>query len=87
MSTFEEILCAALALPPDERALLADELLVSLDAPDQEEIDGAWAEEIEKRIRDFDEGRVEAIDGEVVMRKLRSRRERSRFKKINTEAL
>jgi hypothetical protein len=38
----------------------------------QAEID-AWAGEIERRIRDFDEGRVEAIDGELVMQKLRSR--------------
>jgi putative addiction module component (TIGR02574 family) len=71
---FEEVLCAALALPPDERALLIDELLASLEAS-QEEIDAAWAQEIEKRIRDLDEGRVEAIDGELVMQRLRSRRE------------
>lgn len=73
MNTFEEILRAALALPPGMRAMLADHLLASLDAPNQKEIDAAWAEEIERRIRDIDEGKVEMIDGEVVMQKLRSR--------------
>jgi putative addiction module component (TIGR02574 family) len=74
ISTFEEILSAALGLPPEMRAMLADQLLASLDGPNQKEIDAAWAEEIERRIREIDEGKVETIDGEVVMRELRSRR-------------
>jgi putative addiction module component (TIGR02574 family) len=73
MSTFEEILSAALALPPGSRAMLADHLLESLDAPNQKEIDAAWAEEVERRIREIDEGKVETIDGELVMQELRSR--------------
>jgi putative addiction module component (TIGR02574 family) len=76
MSTFEEILSAALALPPGLRAALADHLLESLNGPNQKKIDSAWAEEIERRIRDIDEGKVETIDGEMVMEKLRSRRRR-----------
>ena len=73
LDSFEEILSAALSLPPDERAMLADLLLVSLDAPNQKQIDAAWTEEIERRIREIDEGKVEMIDGELVMQKLRSR--------------
>ena len=69
----DEILSAALSLPPNERAILAGHLLESLDAPNQKEIDAAWAEEIEKRIREIDEGKVVTIDGELVMQKLRSR--------------
>ncbi len=42
VSTFEEILSAALSLPPGERAMLADHLLSGLDAPNQKEIDAAW---------------------------------------------
>jgi len=76
ISTFEEILSAALGLPPETRAMLADHLLVSLDAPNQKQIDAAWAEEIERRIREIDEGRVEPIDGELVMRELQARRRR-----------
>jgi hypothetical protein len=50
---FDQILKAALALPPGTRAMLADHLLASLDGPTQKEIDAAWAEEIERRIREI----------------------------------
>ena len=73
MNTFEEILSAALALPPGMRAMLADHLLASLDGEEQKRLDAIWAEEVERRIRDVDEGKVETIDGELVMQKLRSR--------------
>jgi putative addiction module component (TIGR02574 family) len=71
--SFEEILNAALLLPPEERAALADHLLTSLDGPDQKAIDEAWIEEAERRMRELDEGIVEAVDGELVMERLRSR--------------
>jgi hypothetical protein len=35
-----------------------------------------WAEEIKRRIREIDEGKVEMIDGELVMQKLRFRHKR-----------
>src|SRR2546421_10377936 len=73
LSNFEEILSAALSLSPNERAMLADHLLASLDGPNQKEIDAAWAEEAERRMREIDEGKVETIDGEVVMKELRAR--------------
>ena len=47
MQSFEELLTVALTLSPNERAMLADHLLTSLDAPNQKEIDEAWAEEVE----------------------------------------
>ena len=53
--------------------MLADHLLASLDGPNQKEIDAAWAEEAERRAREIDEGKVELIDGEVVMERLRAR--------------
>ena len=73
LNDFDEILKAALSLPPGERAMLADHLLASLDPPDQREIDAAWGEEAERRMREIGEGKVELIDGELVMEKLRSR--------------
>jgi putative addiction module component (TIGR02574 family) len=76
LSTFEEILVAALELPPETRAMLAEHLLLSLDGPNQKQIDDAWAEEAERRMREIDEGKVKAIDGEVVMQKLHSRYKR-----------
>jgi hypothetical protein len=41
--------------------MLAGQLLESLNRPNQKQIDAAWAEEIERRIRDIDEGKVETI--------------------------
>jgi putative addiction module component (TIGR02574 family) len=73
MSTFE-VLSEALSLSPGERAMLTDHLLGSLDGPDQKRIDALWAEEAERRLREIDEGKVETIDGELVMQRLRSRR-------------
>lgn len=74
LDDYDEILRAALSLPPSERATLADRLLESLDGPDQKRIDALWAEEAERRMREIDEGKVETIDGELVMQRLRSRR-------------
>jgi putative addiction module component (TIGR02574 family) len=73
MNTYEEIISAALSLPPGARAMLAEHLLESLDASDQKEIDAAWAEEAERRMREIREGKVETIDGDLVLQELRSR--------------
>lgn len=73
LSTFEEILSAALSLSPDKRAMLAERLLASLDGPYQEQVDTAWADEAERRTRGIEEGKVAAIDGELVMQRLRAR--------------
>ena len=70
---FEEILRSALSLSPGERAMLADHLLASLDGPNQKEIDAAWGEEAERRMREIDEGKGKLIDGELVMERLRRR--------------
>ena len=71
--TYEEIMSAALALPPGARAMLAEHLMESLDAEDQNTIDARWAEEAERRDKEIDEGVVTAIPGEEVMSRLRSR--------------
>jgi len=76
MSTFEEILRAALALPPGMRAALADHLLASLDGPDQKRINALWAEEAERRLKEIEDGVVTPIPGEEVMNRLRARYER-----------
>jgi putative addiction module component (TIGR02574 family) len=76
MSTYEEIISAALALPPGSRAMLAEHLLESLDGEDQERIDALWAEEAERRDREIEDGTVTAIPGQEVMNRLRSRYKR-----------
>lgn len=73
MSTYEEIISAALALPPDTRAMLAEHLLESLDVEDQKRIDALWTEEAERRDKEIEDGVVTPIPGEEVMNRLRSR--------------
>lgn len=75
-NTYEEIMSAALALPPGARAMLAEHLMESLDAEDQKRIDSLWAEEAERRDKEIEDGLVTAIPGEEVMNRLRSRYKR-----------
>jgi putative addiction module component (TIGR02574 family) len=72
-TSLEAIFRAALDLPAPERAKLAGELLESLHDSPQTELDAAWSEEIERRIRDIHEGKVKLIPGEEVLAELRSR--------------
>ncbi|MDX6289010.1 MAG: hypothetical protein QOH42_809 [Blastocatellia bacterium] len=76
MSTYEEIISEALALPPDTRAMLAEHLLESLDAENQKRIDELWAEEAERRDKKIEDGIVTPIPGKEVMNRLRARYER-----------
>ena len=75
-ANFDDIIKDALSLPPGVRAMLADHLLESVNWEKQEEVDAAWAEEAERRMQEIREGKVQAIDGEQVMRELRARRKR-----------
>jgi hypothetical protein len=49
ISTYEEIMSAAMNLSPNERVMLAEHLIESLDVEDQERINRLWAEEAERR--------------------------------------
>jgi putative addiction module component (TIGR02574 family) len=69
----QRLLEQAMALPADEKIRFAEELLASLDPADQKEIDAAWAEEIDRRIADYDAGRAQAIPADEVFRRLRER--------------
>ena len=67
----QELLREALALPVDERADVAAQLLASLDDEDvaTEDIEAAWAVEIEKRARRVLSGQSEGIPWEDVRRR------------------
>jgi putative addiction module component (TIGR02574 family) len=56
----KEILEQALTLKPVDRLIIIDGLLRSLDEPDAK-IDELWAEEAEKRLKAYREGRIEGI--------------------------
>lgn len=61
-----KLLQEALALPPDERAEIADRLLSSLDTSADLEIDRLWAEEAEDRLEAFERGQIKAVPGKEV---------------------
>ncbi len=50
--TRKELRDHALALPPEERARLAHDIITSLDGPSDEDASVAWVSEIERRVRD-----------------------------------
>lgn len=73
VNTFDEIIRAALALPANSRAMLAEHLLRSLDGEDQSIIDTAWAEVAEQRIQEVQQGKVKPIPTDQVFQELRNR--------------
>ena len=67
----KEIQAAALSLPPEDRRELSVLLTESLPDSGRAEWEKAWGAEALKRLRDIEEGRVETVDGEEVLRDLR----------------
>lgn len=63
----------ALLLPVGDRAELVEYLLQSLNSPTQKEIDDLWASEAERRIVEYDGGKIESFDGELVIKEIRER--------------
>ena len=59
----------ALHLSEEERAELAQKLLISLDSPSENEISVAWLREAQRRARELDEGIVQPISADDVRRK------------------
>jgi putative addiction module component (TIGR02574 family) len=56
-----DLLNEALGLPPEARAALAARLIESLDETVDPDAERLWAEEITRRLKEFDEGRSQAI--------------------------
>ncbi len=63
--TTRELIEQALSLPVEERALIADSLLRSLNAPDTT-IDAKWAEVAKRRLQELRSGKVKPIPGDEV---------------------
>ena len=62
----DELEAEALKLPPVERERLAMKLLSSVGA--RLEFEAEWIEEVQRRARELDEGRVETIPADQVIR-------------------
>jgi putative addiction module component (TIGR02574 family) len=60
--TNKELHDRVLALPLEERARLAHDLIASLEAPAEEGAAEAWVSEIERRVREAKDGSVKLVD-------------------------
>lgn len=72
MPSTAEIIREAESLPAEERALVVDSLLRSLNPPDPE-IDRKWAAVAKRRLEELRSGRVKPIPGEKVFARIRQR--------------
>lgn len=70
-ATFTELSRDALVLPPDERLLLARQLLDSVDLEPEPGAEAAWEVEIGRRIERYDAGETRGIPAGEVFARLR----------------
>jgi putative addiction module component (TIGR02574 family) len=72
MPSTAELIHEVESLPVEERALIVDSLLRSLNPPDSE-IDRKWAAVAKRRLDELRSGRVKPVPGEAVFAKIRQR--------------
>ena len=68
----KDIIKEAATLPVEERAIVVDSLLRTLNSPDAE-IDRAWVRIAQRRLADLRSGRVQPVPGDQVFAKVRER--------------
>ena len=65
----KDVIDEAISLPVEERALVVDSLLRSLNRPEQE-IDKKWTEVARRRLNEIRSGTVKCISGDAVFEKI-----------------
>ncbi|HEY2414709.1 MAG TPA: addiction module protein [Pirellulaceae bacterium] len=74
MTTAQQIRDVALGLPIEQRAVLARDLLASLDVHESPEVvEAAWADEIEARAEAVARGEMKTDDWQVSLERARQR--------------
>jgi len=68
----KDLIAELISLPVEERAIVADSLLKSLNVPDPE-IDRKWAEVGKRRLEQLRSGEVKPIPGEEVFQRIWNR--------------
>ncbi|UNX53771.1 addiction module protein [Georgenia sp. TF02-10] len=71
--TVADVIRAAMALTPEERSRVAD-VLYDADAPDQAEVDAAWAAVAARRAEELESGEVTGLTREEADAYLDARR-------------
>jgi putative addiction module component (TIGR02574 family) len=69
----KELTEKALRLPPDERVVLAESLLLTIDETHDRLVDEAIMEELERRLQDFRDGKVRGISAEEAFRRIKEK--------------
>ena len=72
MANTKKLIDEALSLPVEKRALIADCLLKSLNAPNSK-IDQKWLEVAKRRIKEISSGEINPIPGSEVFDKIKKR--------------
>jgi putative addiction module component (TIGR02574 family) len=82
----EQLVEQALALPPEDRAYLADALEHSLthEGFATPEIAAAWAAEIERRIAAYDRGEIQAGAAEAAIERIRRQIDEYRSRQVTS---
>ena len=68
----KDIIREAATLPVEERAIVVDSLLRTLNPPDAE-IDKAWVRIAQRRLADLRAGRTQPVPGDQVFAKIKER--------------
>jgi len=82
MST-DELLAETLRLSRRERARVAEELLSSLEEP-EDDVAAAWAAELERRSREVAEGRVQTVSWDVARSEILNELEQRRANRASS---
>ena len=67
--SMKELIAEAISLPVEERAILVDTILKSLN-PSDSHMDRLWAAEARRRLAELRSGQVEGVPGDVVFSKI-----------------
>ena len=65
----KDLIAEAISLPVEDRAMIVDSLLKTLNTPESE-IDEKWAIVAKRRLAELRSGKVEAVPGEEVFKKI-----------------
>jgi len=68
----KDIIQEAATLPVEERVIVVDSLLRTLNPPDAE-IDKAWVRIAQRRLADLRSGRIQPVPGDQVFAKIKER--------------
>ncbi len=68
---FDEIVASAMKLSDKERARLAQELIASLDAEIEPDVEGLWLAEAERRLEELRSGKTHGVPAKEAFAKAR----------------